>query len=351
MPVSGKPTDDAVRAWMERNGGERSATKCSRELGLPRTTVNDAMERLARVTRPALGGRVDLPVFHKGEEAVDPWRVIEGLAESQERKEARLADEDWFPIKFNMPGPIAVVFWGDPHLDSSATDHRTLLEHVNEVRKRDAAFSVCLGDVHDNWVGRLSSEYAKSSVSLPTTKRLIEWFFENINLVLAIRGNHDRWTGAYGIDRWLAEQAGAPCTEWAARFNLVFQNGRESAVVAAHDFKGHSKYHPLHGGIDRARNSGWGPDIHVSGHTHNTAMYEQEGKWVLKAAGYKHLGDDYSRTLGHFGDRLTAGHSIVAVYDPEASDRAGFLQCFSSVSHGLRILDLMRADWEARKGK
>ena len=157
-------------------------------------------------------------------------------------------------------------------------------------------------------------------------------------------GNHDLWgefseiLRAYNINC-------IPMEDWQAQFKLVFPNGRECKIWAAHDFKGHSMWNSLHG-PQKAAHLKESANIFACGHTHNWAIHHEESAsrqfsyWLVRSRGYKYV-DEYAEILGHFPQQ--EGASITAVIDPESESEAGFVQCFADMDKAVKYLHALRA--------
>ena len=62
-------------------------------------------------------------------------------------------------IKINQMGPIGILHFGDPHVDDDGTDLAEIYSLCNLVNKTDGLFGGNLGDIQNNWVGRLQALY------------------------------------------------------------------------------------------------------------------------------------------------------------------------------------------------
>ncbi len=128
--------------------------------------------------------------------------------------------------------------------------------------------------------------------------------------------------------------------DWEARFRLVFPNGWEARIFAAHDFKGHSQWNPLHGPM-KAGAMGPEADIYVCGHRHNWATFTYENasrgreQTFIRVRGYKFL-DDYARRMGIIEQE--GGCSLMTVFDPGKRS----ITTFSDVERGAEFLTMVR---------
>ena len=88
-------------------------------------------------------------------EEIDVEDLVEERLKKFERKTVKKEAEKCFPIKVLKDGPIAIAHFGDPHVDDDGTNLGLLLKHAELVAKTDGMFGGNVGDVQNNWVGRL----------------------------------------------------------------------------------------------------------------------------------------------------------------------------------------------------
>jgi UDP-2,3-diacylglucosamine pyrophosphatase LpxH len=233
-------------------------------------------------------------------------------------KKARLDHAHNITVKIKERGPFGICFFGDPHLDDDGCDIETLEETIKVVRETKGMFAASIGDVTNNWMGRLAKLYAKQSTSRSDAIELMKWFVDQLPWVLLIRGNHDMWSGKDDPLIYLAQETPAHVVDWQATCKLVSPNGQEFSVCAAHNFKGHSQWNNQHGANKRAQFDGR-HDLYICGHTHEFGMathqhpHTKKVYHTAKARGFK-FNDEYA-LVGGFSEH-TVGHSITFVADP-----------------------------------
>lgn len=260
------------------------------------------------------------------------------------RDEAHRARQ-WFPIRVNMEGPIGVLWFGDPHVDDDGCNWPLLERHV-ELARQPGIFGANIGDTTNNWSGRLARLFANQETSQKTARTLARWFLteSGVTWLLWILGNHDAWGDGSDILRLMNTET-IPMEDWQARFRLVFPNGREARIHAAHNFPGNSMWNTLHG-PQKAAHTKAEAHLYVAGHTHNWALHQEESAsreftyWLARARGYKHL-DSYAENLGHAPQK--EGAAILAVFDPDATSMTGFLTCFADPEEGADFLTWKRS--------
>jgi len=162
--------------------------------------------------------------------------------------------------------------------------------------------------------------------------------------MLWLLGNHDNFTE--GADR--LRDMGAticPVEDWRAQFRLVFPNGREVLVDAAHDHKGSSIYNELHA-QQKVVKMERTPHIAIAGHRHhpaiaeiwNPADFHVPKSWLCRVGSYKWC-DTYALHNG-FHDYQSAP-CLMAVIDPDAENEADLVFVTADLNRGVRELNAL----------
>src|SRR5688572_1342690 len=320
---------DALAAAKGSVRDAAKALKCSQSTVRLRTeaAAYGHKARLNAAEQPT----VSLPEFPDDDISVDEIREM--MVKRFEKRQTYQKAKDWFAVKVNTKGPIGVTFWGDPHVDDDGCNWPLLNHHCDLHRANNALFSVNIGDTVNGWMDRLAKLYANQETSAKTGRKLAEWFLtrSGIRWLCVLFGNHDLWSLFPEIMR--AQSAKIPMEDWQARFRLVFPNGRQCKIWAAHDFSGNSMWNSLHG-LQKAAHGKAEADIYAAGHTHNWAVHQEESGsrdftyWLIRSRGYKFI-DSYATNLGHFPQE--EGASITCVIDPDAKSRSGFIQAFADM--------------------
>ena len=163
------------------------------------------------------------------------------------------------------------MVFGDPHIDNPGTDMRLLKSHMDIAAKRpDSIFAGNIGDLRDNWIGRLERLYADTTISAKETWKLVEWMLKGagVNWTWLVKGNHDLWAGNNDPLDWIARASGIGATQDSGvRIAFKHPNGRETRMHARHDFNGNSQYNPLHG-LKKETLYGFRDHVIVAGHRH-----------------------------------------------------------------------------------
>lgn len=261
----------------------------------------------------------------------------------------------WRTVRMRGDGPMAIVWFGDPHLDSPGCDWPTLKRDIELVKSTEGVFAANAGDSIDNWVGRLTKLKGRSSVSDSDAWRMAEWFMNELSQkwIAWVLGNHDEWNEGSFIFKRLKGRI-VEMDDWQARLILKFDNERECRVHMSHDFPGHSMYNPLHAQKRADMQSLGDAQVYLAGHRHETALSRYpcpiRGKPIIygRAMGYKAI-DAYGAKLGY--SRQNEGESIVLVFDPDAETEADFIHGFTTVPSAIQYLGHLRQKHKAKQRK
>ena len=79
------------------------------------------------------------------------WRKKQYKKKDEHERAIKLRD-----VVVRTEGPIGILHFGDPHVDDDGTDLAAIEYHCQMVRETSGLFGANIGDVHNNWVGRLS---------------------------------------------------------------------------------------------------------------------------------------------------------------------------------------------------
>ena len=174
---------------------------------------------------------------------------------------------DLIKVKINVNGPIGIAHFGDPHVDDDGTDLAQLLHHAKVVNDTEGMFAGNVGDIQNNWIGRISHLYSQQSTSANESWRLAEHFIASVPWLYLVGGNHDVWSGAGDPLEWIMSHQSGVFKNWGVRLNLVFPNKKDVRINCRHDFKGHSMWNTAHG-VSKAIQMGHRDHILTCGHTH-----------------------------------------------------------------------------------
>jgi hypothetical protein len=272
--------------------------------------------------------------------------LISALKKNFTRRAENAEAKKWMRFTLKEDGPYCLAFVGDPHLDDNGCNW-PLLERDVELMKLPNVHGIGMGDYTNNWAGKLQRIYAHQDVTRDQAWKLAEWFFGEVPWMLLLKGNHDMWSDSHGqgdpLD-WM-RRGSAPLETWQAKFDVFTPSGHRTRVWAAHDFKGHSLYNPLHGPMRAQRFSEGSADLLVAGDEHHWELFHGEDAdkggrpyWLVRTRGYKFL-DPHADRLQYAPQQH--GATIAAVVDPGREGPAA-LQCYADLAEAIDFLKFKR---------
>jgi hypothetical protein len=232
---------------------------------------------------------------------------------------------------------------GDPHIDADGTDWPLLDRHTQLIKRTPALFGANVGDITNNWVGRLSRLYADQNMGRKRAIILAEGWLREVRWLWIDPGNHDLWSGADDPVRWITRFSGVHYKWQGSRLELVSPDGSSVIVNSRHDHPGHSQYHPTHGPLKASIWDGYHDDIYTCGHIHHGGYHMQVHNTgiishCLRLSAYK-VFDDHKDERGFRDGHLAASLFIV---NPSAKERRHRVLYFSDIDEGAAILADMR---------
>jgi hypothetical protein len=251
----------------------------------------------------------------------------------------------WMEIKVKSNKPIGLAFVGDPHLDNNGCNWPLLRRDIRVLEDTPGMHALNLGDVTDNWVGRLVRLYADQEMSKKQAWKLAKYFLRDckIKWMCHLLGNHDQWNdGPYLIKANAAPVV--PVEDWGSKFQLVFANGARVRIHAAHDFPGNSIWNAMHG-PQKAAMMLEQADIYAAGHKHNWGINQSENAnrdfvyHLIRARGYKVI-DQYADNLGYASQKY--GATITAIIDPVGVG-VNKIRCFADLEEAAEFLSWKRS--------
>lgn len=242
-------------------------------------------------------------------------RKLKTFAKRKTAQDSRLL----IPVKINIPGPIAILHMGDPHLDDDGTNIRLVMDHLETAGKTKGMFLSCVGDYLNNWRGKLAPLHAMQSTTQQEAWKLLEWFISKRKWLYLIGGNHDCFCGNEDPLQWITRGLGT-IYEWhGARVALDFPNRQRHVINVRHNFPGSSIYNRVQGAT-RAIRFGGTDDLYINGHRHTWGHYEEENSvggisHAIQVSAYKEV-DDFPKQMGF--QQVTLGAAVVTIHDPDA---------------------------------
>lgn len=329
-----------LMAAYEATGSKRIASEM---LGMKETTFREHLRRAGELIKDPQPD-FTAAVLPSPELPVDELRAHRRRA--FEQRHAAETARKLVQVRVHLDGPIGILHFGDPHIDDDGCNFPKLESDVELVKKTPGLLAGNVGDLHNNWIGRLAALYGNQSTSKAQAWKLVEWFVKELNWLYIVKGNHDCWSGA-GDPLDFIKHAGIGALEaHGARLNLTFPNGKQYRINARHDFAGHSMWNPNHGPV-KAIKAGWRDHLLTCGHIHETGFGPPLKdpatgliSWPIRCAGYK-VHDDYGNRLGLPDQNISP--SILTVIDPSKSDDdPGLTVPFLDVEEGAEYLTWKR---------
>ena len=257
-------------------------------------------------------------------------------------------------IDIGIDGPIGIAHFGGPHVDDDGTDLSQIIHYTDIINGTEGMFAGNLGDIQNNWVGRLSFLYGQQGTSAKESWRLTEYFVNKLNWLYLIAGNHDVWSGDGDPLEFIMRDHKGVYERWGARMNLRFPNGKTVRINARHMFKGNSIWNTAHG-VSRAAQTGWRDHILTCGHTHVSGYQVLKDpssgliSHALQVASFKNI-DNYANKLGL--DDKNIFNCPVTVIDPRRKDDDPRL--ITTIFHpetGSQYITYLRKEWKAENAK
>jgi hypothetical protein len=328
---------------------EKSLSAAARKLGLSRSAFQDRIYK-ARNAGLIEAAPPEAPEVPQATPLPDPDLPIEQLVTYRksafERRHANVLAKRWRRFKVPTHGPYALMFVGDPHLDDDGCNLPLWEDHCELMAGTEHLYAVNIGDVTNDWVGRLAKLYANQEMGAHNAKRLVKHYLaeRGIPWFLWLHGNHDMWDGPVGRDFFEGHRPNYVTMEdWQAKVTMVSPNGKEIRLWAAHNFKGNSIWNPMHGPLRAAQMEDWA-HLYVAGHHHNCGLFQHENAHRdfvangMRVRGYKFI-DSYA-DLHQFGSHQY-GASGIAIIDPDA-DKLNAVTCFLDPFEGVDYLKFKR---------
>lgn len=158
-------------------------------LTIDRRTIS---RRLAKAQQPVveLGSQfvLESPTSHEP----DVHALIQERLRKFEHLRSQQEASKIIRIRVKDDLPIGIGWFGDPHVDDDGTDLDLLFRHAELFDGRTPGLvAACVGDVWNNWVGRLTRLWAEQSTSAAEARALVTEFMRLVDWLIFIKGNHD----------------------------------------------------------------------------------------------------------------------------------------------------------------
>lgn len=182
-----RPSETLIKQAVNTTGGFRPAARFLREQGFD-ISESGIRGMMKRWEDDDTDFELETPISSE----IDIDALIARRIEQFSIKKQIREREQILPVRVKLDGPIGLGFMGDPHIDDDGTDIQQLFDHVDLFGKHNEGLFACnLGDVSNNWIGKLSHLWSEQSTSAAESRALVNEFLGRTNWLFYIHGNHD----------------------------------------------------------------------------------------------------------------------------------------------------------------
>lgn len=348
MPA--RPLDlDLIREAVTAVAEHGSQSRAAAALGIPRGTLQSRLLRadslkVAPSTRRLPSHELDIPEAPDADEPID--ELIARKAAQYARDETSRAWHKLVRVGVRSAGPVVIAAVGDPHVDDDRCDVSRLMADMDTIGKTEGMFALHVGDITNNWVGRLGRLYAHQRTTAGDGIRLAGEMFRRAPPLAVIGGNHDLWNEGMSWLNFCVRQAGVDTKLVAAhgvRLELAFPGGRTVRVHTRHDFPGRSQYNPIHG-LAKEHLFGLRDHVNIAGHKHVdsaavTPSPDGYAHWSFRVSGYKGF-DDYAASANL--REMKMAPTIGLLINPQAKHMAELVKPFWCLEAAADYLSFLR---------
>lgn len=136
-------------------------------------------------------GNADLHIEQAPNSELDVEEILSYKRKIYDKKKQAHDFNQLIQVQVKDSKPIAVCAIGDPHIDDDGTDIIALERDLDIIRNTKGMYAGHLGDLTNNWVGRLARLYANQSTTANQAIVLMEWMLNYAPNLFVINGNHD----------------------------------------------------------------------------------------------------------------------------------------------------------------
>lgn len=333
-------------AALKALGHHKTWAAAGKSLGITYNGVRDAVGKIfdRYSARYSFGNTVSkIEVAPPPKSDVDIEDILAHKRKIYKRKKAHHDYNKLINIAVKDDKPIAVCHIGDPHVDDDGCDIEALERDLTIIRNTPGMYAGHLGDLTNNWVGRLARLYANQTTTASQAIKLVEWMLDQCPVLFLVNGNHDNWQNTDVLD-FIMRSSGAVHDRNRVRIGLNFPNGKQVRIHARHSFKGTSIYNPTHG---QRRAQLWEGDrdhVYIAGHFHSdgaSMIPQSDGtcSWAFQVSGYKVI-DEYAIEGGFTEQR--ANPSLTTIINPYAKNEAELIKPYWDAEAAADYLTFLR---------
>jgi hypothetical protein len=318
MTAEAKHRADTVKENLGEFGGSMTQKDISEKFGFPQSSISETVKMLRNEGAVTVTGQTPDDLSE------DPMESIEALLKRQERAERLASLKKDQVVAIDSEKPVGVTLFSDIHWGATGLDVKALVADTKMVRDAEGMYAFCLGDLTDNWIGKLAGIAGEQSISIPQEKAAAEWWLEQLSgkMPVVVAGNHDNRTITQSHIDYVHEMLRGSQLLYGkdeVRFTLNVGDGVWK-WKCRHLFKGNSQWNETHAAEkDGKMRDIW--DFAASGHYHkptiirpfynemrdklcyacNIGTYKGEDDYATML-GYRHHKTEYTATIIYFPD-------------------------------------------------
>lgn len=357
--------------WVRRQGARCTTIAFAQEIGVSVSNLfhkRRKVEKLLNIQLPTMLGSTAVAARERMKTAFKVTSKLpsevrdfqELLADRKRATRRRLTADsarELIEIQLDISGPFAIAMIGDPHIDNPGCNLELLMKHTETIVGAEGMFAICVGDVQDNWIGRLSRLWATQGISAAESQVLVNGWLTTLapKLIALCAGNHDVWaesmSGMGPLD-WI-RAGGAVMERHGVRMRLSTRDRQQVTINMRHDFPGRSQYNAAHG-PNKSLMFGFRDDVAVAGHTHEFGRgvrldpATRKPMHAIRLGSYKHA-DEYARQLGMLDNNVT--ECSVLMVDPGEIDLRHRTWVEDNPFRAARMLNMLRNSWSKRRDR
>jgi hypothetical protein len=239
-------------------------------------------------------------------------------------------------------GPYGLMFFGDPHIDDDGCDIEHLAYCLDWANNRERIHAANMGDLTNNWVGRLARLYAHQHTTDDEGEELLRWLVSATPWLWIILGNHDKW-GPLATS--VCRSTGVLGVSHGGKFN-IWSGDHLVRVDCRHTHKGFSQFAPNFAQV-KQNYRGSDCDIIIGAHTHTSGVTQirngvaDQVSLCIRVGAFKNF-DDYADANNYEDESLGPVCLVVVRPDIEGSDRC---VAFHDLEAGEMFLDAAVQRW------
>ena len=319
---------------------------------LSERTDRKVTEHAMRKALKTIDKQISLPKIVALETDDDADQSIEELIRDRIHAHKRKKKKDSkHRRRIEMPAEsFGILVFGDPHIDNDGCSMDLLVEHVKFAQETPGVYAATVGDIQDNWIGRLGRLYANSSVTASDGWRLSEWLLSSMQWLAIVGGNHDSWAHGPGVDplAWLSRRCKVLCyapDELLITFCWKERPDLEDLIVKIrHDAPGRSWFHPTHGPNKELMLDGK-CHVMIAGHIHQWGVLTTEQRHgrvshAVRVKGYKNV-DAFAVQKGF--SKQYFGEAAMIIVQPNISG-PGRVQVMWNIKKACEYLTFLRSN-------